>query len=180
MSIFDEIRNLRKTGREPYQWYRNRIRELGAPSSSELIRDGRLSGRYHIGRLNMFLYDPKYKDKLPYYDVFPLVLPIKRYSDGFLGINFHYLPYALRARLMKRLEDDARGPQSDMRILTSYGKLQNVNIVKPTLKRYLYQFTRSRFRRIDSEDFVTALMLPVQRFRKSSTAKVWADSRKAI
>jgi hypothetical protein len=128
----------------------------------------------------MFLYDPKYKDKLPYYDVFPLVLPIKRYSDGFLGINFHYLPYALRARLMKRLEDDARGPQSDMRIFTSYGKLQNVNIVKPTLKRYLYQFTRSRFRRIDSEDFVTALMLPVQRFRKSSTAKVWADSRKAI
>ena len=47
--------------------------------------------RYHIGRLNMFLYDPKYKDKLPYYDVFPLVLPIQRYSDGFLGINFHYL-----------------------------------------------------------------------------------------
>ena len=180
MSIFDEIRNLRKTGREPYQWYRNRIRELGAPSSSELIRDGRLSGRYHIGRLNMFLYDPKYKDKLPYYDVFPLVLPIKRYSDGFLGINFHYLPYALRARLMKRLEDDARGPQSDMRILTSYSKLQNVNIVKPTLKRYLYEFTRSRFRRIDSVDFVTALMLPVQRFRKSSTAKVWADSRKVI
>ena len=57
MSIFDEIRNLRKTGREPYQWYRNRIRELGDLSSSELIRDGRLSGRYHIGRLNMFLYD---------------------------------------------------------------------------------------------------------------------------
>ena len=180
MSIFDEIRNLRKTGREPYQWYRNRIRELGSPSSSELIRDGRLSGRYHTGRLNMFLYDPKYKDKLPYYDVFPLVLPIQRYSDGFLGINFHYLPYALRARLMKRLEDDARGPQSDMRIITSYSKLQRVNLIKPTLKRYLYEFTRSRFRRIDSEDFVTALMLPVQRFRKSSQSKVWADSRKAI
>ena len=44
MSIFDEIRNLRKTGRKPYQWYRNRIREL-CLSSSELIRDGRLSGR---------------------------------------------------------------------------------------------------------------------------------------
>ena len=35
---------------------------------------------------------------------------------------------------MKRLEDDQEDPQSDMRIFTSYGKLQNVNIVKSTLK----------------------------------------------
>ena len=69
--------------REPYQYRNNRIREL-SPSSSELIRDGTgLSNRYHINRLNMFLYDPKHKDKLPYYDVFPLVLPIQRYSDSF-------------------------------------------------------------------------------------------------
>ena len=106
MSIFDEIRNLRKTGREPYQWYRNRIRELSAPSSSELIRDGRLSGRYHIGRLNMFLYDPKYKDKLPYYDVFPLVLPIKDIVMISRVLTFIIFLIIERSRLMKRLEDD--------------------------------------------------------------------------
>ena len=100
MSIFDEIRNLKSTGEEPFQWYRNRIRELGTPTQSELIRDGKIAGRFHIGRLNMFVYDPKYKNKLPYYDTFPLVLPIERYDNGFLGINFHYLPYALRARLL--------------------------------------------------------------------------------
>ena len=80
---------------------------------------------------------------------------------------------------MKRLEDDEQeDPQSDMRIITSYSKLQNVNLIKPTLKRYLYEFTRSRFRRIDSEDFVTVitLMLPVQRFRKSSQSKVWEQT----
>ena len=66
----------------------------------------------------------------------------------------------------------SRCSQSDMRIITSYSKLQRVNLIKPTLKRYLYEFTRSRFRRIDSEDFVTTLMLPVQRFRKSSQSKV--------
>ena len=40
-----------------------------------------------FGRLNMFIYDPKLKKKLPYYDTFPLVLPLENYNDGFLGIK---------------------------------------------------------------------------------------------
>ena len=180
MSIFDEIRNLKSTGEEPFQWYRNRIRELGTPTQRELLRDGKLAGRYHIGRLNMFVYNPKYKDKLPYFDTFPLVLPIERYDNGFLGLNFHYLPYALRVRLLDRLDRFTRGSKDDARILASYRALKNINIVKPTLKRYLNSKVRSRFRRIDSEDFLTALMLPVQRFRKSNVNKVWSDSRKMI
>ena len=37
-----------------------------------------------FGRLNMFFYDPKFKKTLPYYDSFPLVLPLENYPDGFL------------------------------------------------------------------------------------------------
>ena len=181
MSIFDDIRKARKTGEEPFQWYRNRIKEFGAPSQRELLRDGRLAGRYHIGRLNMFVYDPKLKQKLPYYDTFPLVLPIKRYSDGFLGINFHYLPYALRARLLDQITRiGGRGSKEDMQIIASFQRLERVKLIRQTIKRYLNNHVRSRFRRIDSEDFLTAIMLPVQRFVKGSTSKVWSDSRKAI
>ena len=169
MSIFDEISKLRKSGKEPYQWYRNRIKELGTPSQAQLIRDGKITGRVNFGALNMFIYDPKLKNKLPYYDTFPLVLPIERYRDGFLGINFHYLPYALRARLLSRLDPNA-----------NYSALKNVRLVKPTLKRYLNSNVRSRFRKLEEEDFMTAIMLPVQRFRKSSATKVWSDSRKVI
>jgi hypothetical protein len=169
MSIFDEISKLKKSGKEPYQWYRNRIKELGTPSQAQLIRDGKITGRVNFGALNMFIYDPKLKNKLPYYDTFPLVLPIERYRDGFLGINFHYLPYALRARLLSRLDPNA-----------NYSALKNVKLVKPTLKRYLNTNVRSRFRKLEEEDFMTAIMLPVQRFRKSSASKVWSDSRKAI
>jgi hypothetical protein len=169
MSIFDEISKLRKSGKEPYQWYRNRIKELGTPSQTQLIRDGKITGRVNFGALNMFIYDPKLKNKLPYYDTFPLVLPIERYRDGFLGINFHYLPYALRARLLSRLDPNA-----------NYSALKNVRLVKPTLKRYLNSNVRSRFRKLEEEDFMTAIMLPVQRFRKSSASKVWSDSRKVI
>ncbi len=169
MSIFDEISKLRKSGKEPYQWYRNRIKELGTPSQTQLIRDGKITGRVNFGALNMFIYDPKLKNKLPYYDTFPLVLPIERYRDGFLGINFHYLPYALRARLLSRLDPNA-----------NYSALKNVRLVKPTLKRYLNSNVRSRFRKLEEEDFMTAIMLPVQRFKKSSASKVWSESRKAI
>ena len=169
MSIFDEISKLKKSGKEPYQWYRNRIKELGTPSQAQLIRDGKITGRVNFGALNMFIYDPKLKNKLPYYDTFPLVLPIERYRDGFLGINFHYLPYALRARLLSRLDPNA-----------NYSALKNVRLVKPTLKRYLNSNVRSRFRKLEEEDFMTAIMLPVQRFRKSSASKVWSDSRKAV
>ena len=169
MSIFDEISKLRKSGKEPYQWYRNRIKELGSPSQAQLIRDGKITGRVSFGALNMFIYDPKLKNKLPYYDTFPLVLPLESYRDGFLGINFHYLPYALRARLLSRLDPNA-----------NYSALKNVRLVKPTLKRYLNSNVRSRFRKLEEEDFMTAIMLPVQRFKKSSANKVWSDSRKAI
>ena len=169
MSIFDEISKLRKSGKEPYQWYRNRIKELGTPSQSQLIRDGKITGRVNFGALNMFIYDPKLKNKLPYYDTFPLVLPIEKYRDGFLGINFHYLPYALRAQLLSRLDPNA-----------NYSALKKVRLIKPTLKRYLNSNVRSRFRKLEEEDFMTAIMLPVQRFRKSSASKVWSDSRKVI
>ena len=46
------------------------------------------------------MYNPKHKATLPYYDLFPLVLPIQKLSDGFIGINFHYLYPKDRAILL--------------------------------------------------------------------------------
>ena len=106
------------------------------------------------------------------------MLPIG-YTYGFL-YQLSLFTLCTRTRLLDRLERDKRYPDDDMRIITSYNKLKNVNIVKPTLKKYLNSKVRSRFRRIDSEDFLTALMLPVQRFKKSSASRVWSDSRKII
>ena len=74
------------------EWYRDKIKEFGTPKTLDLIRDGKQSKSPFGGVLNMFVYAPKFARKLPYYDTFPLVLPIESYSDGFLGINLHYLP----------------------------------------------------------------------------------------
>ena len=169
-TYFDKISAQIKTGDEPYTWYRNRIKELGTPTVPELLRSGKLNKTPHPKHLNMFVYAPKFAKKLPYYDTFPLVMYLKPAEGGFYGLNFHYLPYALRARLL-----DAAGQDK-----LSVSAVENSRLTKPTIKRYLFGYTRSMFRKVDSEDNLTAIMLPVQRFKKAGENKVWGDSRKMI
>ena len=163
-------------------WYREKIREFGTPKSLDLIRDGKQATNPFFGRLNMFFYDPKLKAKLPYYDRFPLVLPLEKYNDGFLGVNFHYLPIPLRMRLLDRMVDFSNNTKFDesTRLNVSYNAIKSIRLVKPTLKRYLAGKVKSRFRRVDADEFTVATLLPVQRFAKASVGTVYSDSRKMI
>ena len=164
------------------QWYRDKIAEFGKPGALDLIRDGKRNNKPFFGRLNMFFYDPKLKAKLPYYDTFPLVLPLEPYADGFLGINFHYLPMTLRLELLDKVVDFSNNTKFDesTRLAVDYSKLKKLSIIKPTLKRYLAGRVKTQFRRIDADEFTVAALLPVQRFKKASAAEVYADSRKMI
>jgi len=164
------------------QWYRDKIAEFGKPGAMDLIRDGKRNNKPFFGRLNMFFYDPKLKAKLPYYDTFPLVLPLEPYSDGFLGINLHYLPMSLRLQLLDRLVDYSNNTKFDesTRLAVDYSKLKKLSIIKPTLKRYLAGRVKTQFRRIDADEFTVAALLPVQRFKKASAAEVYKDSRSMI
>ena len=120
-------------------WFRDKIAEFGKPGALDLIRDGKRSRTPFYGRLNMFFYDPKLKAKLPYYDRFPLVLPLERYSDGFLGINFHYLPIPLRIRLLDRLVDFSSNTKFDesTKLNVNYTGVKDIRLVKPTIHRYI-------------------------------------------
>ena len=164
------------------EWYKDKIKEFGKPGAQNLIRDGKRSSIPFYGRLNMFFYDPKWKKKLPYYDTFPLVLPIEKYPDGFLGINMHYLPIPLRVRLLDRLVDFSNNTKFDesTKLIVNYSKLKNVRLIKPTLHRYLAGHTKSQFRRIDADEFTIATLLPVQQFKKASASAVWKESRAMI
>ena len=84
MAVSKYIQQVQKAAKgrpKSTEWYRDKIRELGTPTSLDLIRDGKRSQNPFFGRLNMFIYDPKLKQRLPYYDTFPLVLPLERYTD---------------------------------------------------------------------------------------------------
>ena len=164
------------------QWYKDKIKEFGKPGAQDLIRDGKRANKPFYGRLNMFFYDPKHKKTLPYYDVFPLVLPLEKYPDGFLGINLHYLPIPLRIRLLDGLVDFSNNTKFDesTKLVVDYNKLKKIKLIKPTLHRYLAGQTKSQFRRIDADELTIATLLPVQRFKKASESEVWAESKGMI
>ena len=164
------------------EWFRDKIAEFGTPGAMDLIRDGKRDNNPFYGRLNMFFYDPKFKKPLPYYDTFPLVLPLEKYPDGFLGINLHYLPMNLRIRLLDRLVDYSNNTKFDesTRLAVDYSKLKNINLIKPTLKRYLKGRVKTQFRRIDADEFTVAALLPVARFKKASASEVYKDSSAMI
>ena len=163
-------------------WYRDKIKEFGTPKTLDLIRDGKQASSPFFGRLNMFIYDPKLKKTLPYYDTFPLVLPLEDYNDGFLGLNFHYLPIPLRMKLLDRVVDFSNNTKFDKSTTlgVSYNALKRVRLIKPTIKRYLAGKVKSRFRRVDADEFTVATLLPVARFKKGSQAEVYKDSRNML
>ena len=164
-------------------WYKDKIKEFGMPGAQQLIRDGKRNNKPFYGKLNMFFYDPKFKKQLPYYDTFPLVLPLERYNDGFLGINFHYLPIPLRIKLLDRLVDYTNSgnfEETTTRMMVDYSKLKRIKLIKPTIHKYLAGQTKTQFRRIDADEWTIAVLLPVQRFKKAAAKEVWADSRGMI
>ena len=164
------------------EWYRDKIKEFGTPKTLDLIRDGKQAKSPFGGRLNMFVYAPKFARKLPYYDTFPLVLPIESYSDGFLGINLHYLPIPLRIRLLDRLVDFSNNTKFDESTIldVNYDKVKDIKLVRPTIHRYISGRVKTDFRRIDADEFTVATLLPVQRFAKASIGQVYRDSRGMI
>ena len=161
------------------QWFRDKIKEFGTPKSADLIRDGKRTSTPTFGLLNMFVYDPKLKDKLPYYDTFPLVLPIEKYSNGFLGINMHYLSMPMRMRLLDRLVDYSNNDKFDKstKLNVDYSRLKKIDLIKPCLKRYLAGNVKTQFRKVEADEFIVATLLPVQRFKKQSDSHVFAKSR---
>ena len=178
---------LEKTGgkERSIRWFRQKVRELGDIPSATLVREGYVTGRPSYGKMNFFMYDPKFKDNtkvLPYYDMFPLVLPIEEYRDGFLGLNFHYLSIPMRLKLLNIIQEYASNDRMDEStvIRLTWNRIKRNPMVKPVVKRYLADHVRGTFRRIDAEEMMVAVLLPVQRFVRARETQVYADSRRII
>jgi hypothetical protein len=127
-----------------------------------------------IGKMYFFAYDPKTKEKLPVYDKFPLVFPIERYSDGFLGLNLHYLSQGERRLLLSKLDDFKTNKRYDekTRLRLSYDLLASTKklstLTRPCVKRYLFSHVRTKFIEVTSNEWENAIMLPVEFFVRKS------------
>ena len=173
--------------KESRAWFRKKAGALGKVDRNQIMNEPemKLTGKQFPGGMFMFFYDPKGKDTLPYYDSFPLTIIVGGAPGGFTGLNLHYLPMVLRAKLLDGLLDVASDKKynENTRFNLSYSMLKKASSMKyfkPCFKRYLMSNVRSRFAIVPAPEWEVATFLPTQDFQKSSKSSVWADSRRMI
>lgn len=176
--------------RSSVNWFNKKVAEIKNPT--KIIRDitkekqrVTRTGQIMRGKLYFFLYNPKTRDDLPYYDRFPLVLLLEKYNDGFLGLNLHYLPIRYRVAFLNKLmpfalqddEDDIKRIRVTYDILTASRRFREF---KPCIKRYLYSHVRSRILAVQPDEWQTALYLPVHQFKGEKAPKIWKESMEEV
>lgn len=168
-------------------WYRNAASGVRHVNNNKLLLDSKenLKSRPEVGKMYLFQYDPKHKDILPYYDTYPLVFPIGPAKGGFYGINLHYIPPVLRAKLLDQLyeyiSDDRYDANTKLKI--SYKILKSTEKLKPfrpCFKHYLSQHVQSKFLWVDPNLWDMVVMLPLARWEKRTGNRVYADSLRMI
>lgn len=181
-------------------WYRNKAKDFqatirkdetrvdyGRNIDKKLMKENMTSQKTQIipGQMYMYYYDPKYKEELPFYDKFPLIFPFRVKSDRFWGLNLHYLPLPLRAKLMDELYDLSNNKRYDettklklsWQLLNASSKVRYIDVC---VKQYLKSHTRSKFLLVEPEYWDTAIFLPAERFEKKSKSSVWAESKRKL
>lgn len=177
---------------ESRKWFRKRMSEMRGSriNRTALAREDVLSRESKAddigpGSMVMFSYDPKTKDKLPYYDTFPLIIMMEEAPGGFYGLNVHYLPPVLRAKFLDALMDVTNNKKFDKSTVfkVSYGMLKRASRMKyfkPCFKHYLTNHVRSKFSVVHAPEWEIAIFLPTAQFKKESAASVYKDSRRII
>ena len=164
-------------------WLRSKVKDLSVTSSSLMREDSRLKDKSVIGKMYFYFYDPKLKDSLPYYDRFPLTIPMEQYQNGFLGLNLHYIHPKQRITLLDKLSETLNNDKYDetTKFRLNYGYLKAASRIyeaTPCIKRYFYSNIQSRFLEISPNEWDIAALLPAENFVGATTSKVFSDSRK--
>jgi len=159
--------NVTRNTKESIDWFRRNIRKDRTIVNLERVQQGLRSGRPQPGGLFIYEYDPKNKDRLQFYDKFPLVFILEFTKDGWYGLNLHYMPPAVRANLLAKTSVKST---AGMAIAERFGRSE---YGRYALKRYLASNVQGKITRVPKEDFEIAISLPFENFQKASNRTVW-------
>ena len=165
-------------------WFRQQatlLRKEGIKPQRVYQNSGTYVGSIRPGNLYMFFYDPKTKDKLPYYDRFPMVFPFSKTENGFIGLNLHYLSYRFRIILLDNLLKfkNSKGLDETTRLKLSWNLIQGMakhSLAQPCVKSYLSDHMMTQLKLITPTEWTSALMMPVESFAKASSTQVWKNT----
>ncbi len=109
-----------------------------------------------LGMGVMFVYDAKWKKSLPFWDRLPFSVILTKYPDGFLGINLHYVPWARRLQLVKKIyklkKNHRRITYPMIKKAWATAKLPEA-LLMLSIRRYLYSHIRSQIKLFDWDTY---------------------------
>jgi hypothetical protein len=183
-------KTLMDSQREAIKWFISTLRASQREQTNNqnldpnlVLVNRRATVKFIPGQIYFWRYDPKHKDTLAYYDTAPLVILLDIYEDGFLGINTHYLPYDLRIKLIKALLATITAKKWDHKTKANINyqmvkSLAKYDVARVAIKRYLFNHMRSKVVRIQAENWENVAYLPIEKFVKATSSKVWRDTQK--
>ena len=187
----DFISSIKAKSKKAIEWFRKIVKETqrtafpATTGRKEIMTDrniGIRTGKPVIGKLYLFQYSAKWKDILPYWDMWPLIFPFARTANGFYGINLHYLAPNARAALMIRLIKAQGGSgkmDENFKLKLNYNIITSFKPAIPCIKRYLFKQVQGKgLYGISGEDWSYAAAMPLHKFQKESAKYVWGQSKK--
>jgi hypothetical protein len=184
-TIFDQIRDTKNYNpNNSNNWFRHHVTtKFGGLGPQKFLGDNiqNQSRMIRPGQLVFFGYSPKYKEELPYYDKFPLLLPFHVDKEHFMGLNLHYMYPKYRVMILDKLLDIAGGKMTTdrLKLQMSWNLLKSLaqhKLVQFSVKQYLWGHVRTNFVVVPTEDWVSAVFLPLARFEKLDQNSVWRRS----
>lgn len=148
--------------KEAQEWYVDQALKLAQVADKPF-------DTFTTGKMFLFYYDAKHKATLPFFDRFPLVIPLGTAAGGFLGLNLHYLPPRARVQLLSAMAKDKNNDKNDdttTLAAVNYNHLKTYSGSYPgfqsCIKHYLSGHVVGRFQYIDPKDWNKVALLPLQ------------------
>ena len=149
---------------------------------------GRKVTKPEVGKIYAYAYDAKYKNELPYWDRYPLMIYLGSYKakNGntlMLGLNLHYIPPRARQAFLEELLPRANTDtiSNKTRLKINWGMVKGMRGSNQMIKAYLPNRIKGSITEVKPSDWINVIFLPIQQFqskgKRYSAKRVWSNVR---
>lgn len=158
--------------KESIDWFRRVVTKDGSIGNIGKVTENLYRAKFVPGEMITYSYDPKLADELDHYDTHPLIIYLDNTKDGWYGLNIHYMPPVVRAKIFSELHYNSKSLQSIAKSLSADSRL------KVCLKRYIARQVMDKPMKIPKDVWQIAISLPYDKFEKMSKKSVWNSIKK--
>lgn len=137
------------------------------------------------GKIYAYIYDAKYKDTLPYWDKYPLIIFLgfgksKAGNELMYGLNLHYIAPKARQQFLEDLLKQYASTKTltnSTKLNIDWSKVRGFSGAQKMIKAYLPNHIKGTIVEVKTSDWANVVLMPLQKFvskgKSFSAQKVW-------